>query len=249
MRSSDQTEILDSAIALLQGELTPVTKNKEVAVSGESKRTGEAYGYTSGYATHAATLGSVRKHLAKHGIALYQGGHRSDKGEWSLVTRIAKGGQWIEAEYPIKASRDGAQGFGGGVSFAKRWGLRDILAIEIADDAEEKQGYVDARKDARPAKRAPAPPGIKDALARIRGADTVGRFEDACASARGAFPTGEAAAEVERTISAWLVHAFGVAENADQYTELRDTVALVKPRGGDVPAAIQNAGERIGVPR
>ncbi len=79
------------------------------------------------------------------------------KGLAAVVTRVSHAGQWIEVEYPVKASRDGAQAFGGGIAFAKSWGLRDLLAIEVPDDAEEASGYREARRDARPGSFWPQP--------------------------------------------------------------------------------------------
>lgn len=241
MKTSDHTDKIDAAIASFQASVSPVAKNKVVEVDGDRSK------WKSGFASFAALLSGVRQGLSEYGIALYQGG-RMTGSAWSVVTRVSHAGQWIEVEYPVKASRDGAQAFGGGISFAKRWGLRDLLAIEVPDDAEEASGYREAQRDARPAKRAAAPPGIADALKAIRDAQAVDTLADVAQRARAAFPTGESAAAVEKGLDAWFVSAFSEvvrAQSLDGFTELRDLVAKVKPRGRSVVDAMGEAARRL----
>lgn len=243
MKTSEQTDKIDAAIVAVQAEVEAVGKNKAV----DASREGGGGGFKFKFATFSALLSAVRPVLSAHGVALYQGG-RMTGASWSVVTRVSHAGQWIEVEYPIKASRDGAQGFGGGVSFAKRWGLRDLLAIEVPDDPEEGQGYKEAQRDARPAKRAAAPPGIADALKAIRDAQAVDTLADVAQRARAAFPTGESAAAVEKGLDAWFVSAFSEvvrAQSLDGFTELRDLVAKVKPRGRSVVDAMGEAARRL----
>ncbi len=245
MRTSENTDIIAAALLAFQAKSGPVSKNKGVKVEGASKATGESYGYKSGFATLDAIIAAIRDNLANSGISFIQGGHFGEKTGWTVVTRVSAGDQWYEVEYPVKTSRDGAQAFGGGRSFAKRWGINDVLGLEIQDDFDEGQGYKDAKGDARPAKRASAPVGLAPALAGIRGASTTGTFVAACAAARAAHSVGEASAEVERTIADWLVQAFGEAKSLDELTDLRDCNGKVKARGAAVLAAIQVAGARI----
>jgi hypothetical protein len=240
VKTSENTDQIDAAIAEFQGALMPVGKNKEVKVDGDKAR------WSAGYATFAAMLAAVRPLLAKHGIALYQGGRCTGQA-WTVVTRVSCGGQWVEVEYPVKTSRDGAQGFGGGVSFAKRWGLRDVLGIEVPDDAEEGQGYRDAQRDAKPPRRAAAPAGIATALSALRTVPfhDLDAFAAQVERARGAYPTGNEAAAVEKDVSGWIVAALGNAKTADEFTDLRTMVTKVKPRGLDVRNALGDAERRL----
>ncbi len=240
MKTSEATDRIDAVIATVQGELATVDKNKAVDASRES-----GGGFKFRFATFAALLSSVRPVLTTHGVALYQGGRFTGAGGWVVVSRVSHTGQWIEVEYPIQSSRPGAQGFGGGVSFAKRWGLRDLLAIEVPDDAEEGQGYKDAARDARPAKRAPAPAGIAAALEAIRVEGTGEGLTVAARRARAAHPQGEAAAQVERVIADWFVDAAERCKNVDDLTVLRDIANTVKPRGNEAREAIGKAGRRL----
>lgn len=241
MKTSEQTDKIDAAIVAVQGQLSAVDKNKAV----DASREGGGGGFKFRFATFAALLGAVRPVLTSNGVALFQGGRFTGPGAWVVVTRVSCAGQWIEVEYPIKASRDGAQGFGGGVSFAKRWGLRDLLAIEVPDDIEEAQGYSDAKRDARPAKRAPAPAGIVAALDAIRIEGTGEGLANAARRARAAHPQGEAAAQVEKVIADWFVDAAERCKSVDDLTILRDTANAVKPRGNDAREAIGKAGRRL----
>ena len=240
MKTSDQTDKIDAAIVAVQAEVEAVGKNKAV----DASREGGGGGFKFKFATFSALLSAVRPVLSAHGVALYQGG-RMTGASWSVVTRVSHAGQWIEVEYPIKASRDGAQGFGGGVSFAKRWGLRDLLAIEVPDDPEEGQGYKEAQRDARPAKRAPAPAGIAAALEAIRVEGTHEGLVNAARRARAAHPQGEGAAQVERVIADWFVDAAERCATLDELTMVRDTANTVKPRGNDAREAIGKAARRL----
>lgn len=238
MKTSEQTDKIDAAISAFQASVSPVAKNKVVEVDGDRSK------WKSGFASFAALLSGVRQGLSEYGIALYQGG-RATGAAWSVVTRVSHAGQWIEVEYPVKASRDGAQAFGGGISFAKRWGLRDLLAIEVPDDAEEASGYREARRDARPAKRAPAPAGIAAALEAIRVEGTHEGLVNAARSARAAHPQGEGATQVERVIADWFVDAAERCTSLDDLTALRDVANTVKPRGVDAREAIGKAARRL----
>jgi len=239
VRTSDQTDKIDAALLIFHAKIQPVVKNKQVKVDGDRAQ------WASGYATFAALLSAVRPILTECSIVLTQGGRASKDLGWVVVTRISCGGQWIEIEYPVKESRPGAQGFGGGISFAKRWGIRDLLEIEIPDDMDEAAGYRDARADARTAKRAPAPADLGRALTAIRDASDCPTLIARVNGARAAHPTGPAAAEVAKTMEAWLLDAFGHVDNLDGFTELRDAVSTLKPGGNAIREAIRATGARL----
>ena len=92
-----------------------------------------------------ASLSSLRDAvvpvLAKHGIAVTQSGIQLESGAWVIRTTLHKGGETIVGDTPIIANDNKAQGFGSGMTYAKRYGLAAIvcLASEQDDDGAEAQ--------------------------------------------------------------------------------------------------------------
>lgn len=238
MRHSATTGKIDAAMAAVQAALRPVAPNKSVDVDGAKAK------WSSGYATLAACHAAARDALIANGVAIYQGGiHVAGSGE-RVVTRLAKDGEWIESDYPVKPSRDGAQGFGGGRSFAKRWGLCDMLGLQVEDDHDERTGYQAERASARTATRQKAPIGLGSVLEAIRSAQTGDTFTDHARRARAAFPTGDGAAQVEKTIEAWFLESFSGASDAGIVSALKEIVKNVQPRGTAVRDAAATAERR-----
>lgn len=238
MRTSEKYATITDALVKVQHAIEPVHKNKTVKVEGDRAK------WESSYATLATLDAAVRPALKAEGIAVFQTTSHAQGAGAVLVTRLAKGDEWIEGEYPIKPSRDGAQGFGGGISFARRWCLCGLLNL-VPDDVEEGQGYRDAAREGKAPRRAAAPTGIGGMLAAIRDAADCDAMIGAASKARAAHPTGEASAAVERTIETWFVDACERAQGVDDLTAIRDAANKVKPRGTDVRSAIGKAGARL----
>lgn len=231
-----QTDVIDLAMANVQSALKVVQKNKSVDVQGERAK------WSSRFATFDVLHDACHAALVAEGVAIYQGGAFIPGAGERLVTRLAKGGQWIESDFPIKPSRDGSQGFGGGISFAKRWGLMGMVGIVAADDPEEKAGYQDERQ--KP-KRAAAPAGLPQMLEAIRAAEAHADLAQRVAVARAANPTGEGAVAVEKELEAWLCAALAATRNVDDLTLLRDLCTRIRPRGTSVRAEIAAAEKRL----
>jgi hypothetical protein len=240
MRTSENSGTLMKIVAEIQHAIDPVVKNKTVEVAGEKAK------WSSTYATLGTLAKAITPLLKLHKVAKVQGVTASPMGPM-LTTRLQVGDEWIEADYPIKQTRDGSQGFGGGISFAKRWAICGIFDI-VPDDVEEGQGYQDARAASRTPRRAAAPGGIGALLRTITdaSADTI---EEAAQRARAAQPIGEAGASVQREIAAWFTNAFDNAATLDELTHLRDLANRIKPHGSDIRAAIANAARRLEPPR
>jgi len=236
VRHSERTDLIDAAMSRVQAELKIVDKNKAVNVDSDKAK------WSSRFATFDVLYKACHDALAAHDVTVYQGGAFVPGAGERLVTRLAHGGQWIESDFPIKPSRDGAQGFGGGVSFAKRWGLMGMVGLATADDLDEKQGYQDER---RQPKRAAAPAGLPTALDAIRGAETHAELAQRVATARAAHPIGEGAVAVEKELEVWLCDALAASRNLDDLTMLRDLCTRIRPRGTSVRAAIATAEKRI----
>lgn len=237
MKTSDTVAAIHEAIAKVQATIEPITKNKAVKVEGEKAK------WESNYATLATLDAAVRPALNEHGIAVIQSTDFLAGAGFVLVTRLALGAEWIESTYPIKPSRDGSQGFGGGISFARRWGLCGVLNL-VPDDVEEGQGYKDAAREGKAPRRQAAPGGLGAALEAIRGA-TLDTIVASTRKARAEHPAGEASAAVEKTIESWFVATCDACTTLDGHTTIRDLANTIKPRGTDVRNAIQRTGARL----
>lgn len=242
MRTSDQTDKIDAAIQRVQSRIGLAERNKGVEVEGKTTK------FATKYVTIDALWEACRALLAEERIAIWQGGgFEPNGGGERLYTRLALDGQWILSSFPVKA-REGAQNFGGGIAFARRWGLAGAVGIFPKDDPDEKHGYEVSRAEGKVARRAPAPAGIADATAAIREAADVTSFEAHVARARGAFPTGESAKAVEDAVSAWLLAAFETVtapEHEQALVALRVACNRVKPKSPEVRAAIASAEKRV----
>lgn len=238
MRTSEKCSGILTIIAEIQHAIDPVVKNKTVTVEGERAR------WSSNYATLGVLAKAVEPHLKAHKIAKIQDVGLVPTLGPVLITRLQFGDEWIEADYPIKQTRDGSQGFGGGISFAKRWAICGIFDI-IPDDVEEGQGYRDVKAQNKAPRKAGAPSGIAGLLQSIREAESCDLLIVSAATARSLHPTGEASGAVERAIETWFVDACENARDVDTLTSIRDTANKVKPRGTDVRAAISKAGARL----
>jgi len=239
MKSSDSTDKIDAAMARVQARLAPVDRNKGVTIDAKEGKTG----WKSRYATLEALWLAAHDALSAENVVIYQGGEFVQGSGERLVTRLAHEGQWIESSFPVKASRDGAQGFGGGVSFAKRWGLAGMVGLVAADDPEEQRGYRDETRTPKPARVAA---GIGAALDAIRSASNDVELRDRAARARKDHPTGEAAATIEKCLGTWFVTEIGAAQHPDALDALRDLLREIKPRtGSEVREAIAAAERRL----
>jgi len=240
MRTSEQTDKIDEALGRVQAELDMAQRNKGVEVEGKTTK------FATKYVTIGALYELCRELLTREQITIWQGGHFEQGGGERLITRLAHAGQWIESSFPVKA-REGAQNFGGGVAFARRWGLACAVGIFPQDDPDEKHGYEVSRADQKAAKRSAAPSGIGEALEGIRKAPSVEALENVAARARGAFPTGEAAGAVEKEIAGWYIGSLDQASTGEDVLSLRASLNAVrlKASAADVRAAIQRAEQRV----
>ncbi len=238
MRTSDVTTGIAPIMATIQKAIPPISKNKEAKVDGERAQ------WSSKYATLQVLDDAIRPHLLEHGLSLVEDCKFITGGGWVLATRVTLGDEWIECEYPIKTTREGGQGFGGGIAFARRWTRCGLFNL-VPNDAEEGQGYKDARAEVRAPRKAAAPAGIAAVLDSIRDAEGMQAFIAAAQKARGAHPTGDPSTAVERTITARMVAAFDGATDLDRLVILKDMQGKIQARGTEVRDAMQRAGKRL----
>lgn len=161
MRTSDTFTELAAALALAQGAFDNPTKDREVKVYGETKA-GKPFEYTFKYATFTAVVDAVRKPLSENGLSFMQVIVADEHGFLITTRLLHASGQWVEFDTPVFINGAGAQAFGSGVTYAKRYALSTMLGItaDEDDDANSADGNnVDMRSRAqgtpvnRPAQR------------------------------------------------------------------------------------------------
>jgi len=124
MRTSEETKLLDDALAKAQAELVNPSKD---AVNPH---------FRSHYATLDNGLNIVRTVLSKHGISVTQP-VGLEQNILILYTRIAFQGQWIQSEYPVCAFPAKQQEMGSALTYSRRYSLFSLVGIagEEDDDA------------------------------------------------------------------------------------------------------------------
>lgn len=140
MKTSDQTDKIDAALAKAQAELENPTKD---AVNPH---------FRSKYATLDAGLNIVRGVLSKHGISVTQPTSFEDDC-LILYTRLACQGQWIMAAYPVCRLPVKQQEMGSALTYSRRYSLFSMVGIagEEDDDANAATVPASAPKREKPA--------------------------------------------------------------------------------------------------
>lgn len=120
MKSSEQIELVAGSVFAVQGELKAVGRSKEV----------KAGKYSFKYAPLDAIVEYIVPILQKHGLLFMQAVNAD-----VLTTRILhKSGQWIESETHLNRDHANMQGFGGEVTYKRRYALSALLGIVSDDD-------------------------------------------------------------------------------------------------------------------
>lgn len=141
MKTSETINELVAALAKASAEFKPIRKD---AAPTSGPLAGKKY------ASLDSVLESVTGALIRNGLVLIQGSEGGDM----LVTRLAhSSGQWIETRSPIfEGQQKGAQGWGSGLTYARRYSVLAILSV--APDDDDDGASADGR---RPQSAAPAP--------------------------------------------------------------------------------------------
>lgn len=147
MKTSEQLNELATALAKAQGEMTHAEKTK---VNPHFK---------NNYADIASIIEAIRIPFSKNGLSHVQLPIFLE-GKSVLATRMMhSSGQWIESHTPILASKTDAQGFGSGLTYARRYALAAIAGIAQDDDdgnaAVQNKKQPDPRPTAPPVKTQP----------------------------------------------------------------------------------------------
>jgi hypothetical protein len=119
MKTSEQVTKIYAAIYQLQVELEPIKRDKVVKTSK----------YEFRYAPLDSIMENIKPLLKKNGLAIVQAVD-SDV----LTTRIIhESGEWLQSETHLNKEHANMQGFGGEVTYKRRYSLSSLLGI-VADE-------------------------------------------------------------------------------------------------------------------
>ena len=141
MNKSEQIGELAAALAIAQGAIQPVERNREVKVK---LKAGGEYGFS--YATMDAIVDAIREPLSTNGISWVQGVDGSTNGTIVETLIMHKSGQWFSTVTPVRIDGSGAQAVGSGITYAKRYGLTAALGIVTEDDDDGNEADGNERK-------------------------------------------------------------------------------------------------------
>lgn len=152
MKTSDSIGKFAEAFAAAQREFTHPSKNRTVKV-----KTKAGPEYTFDYATFDEILRCTVPHLGKAGISFTQCVDNNGTGDVVTTRLMHASGEWIESETPIFISGEGAQAFGSGITYSKRYALSAMLGVaaEEDDDGNAADGNRAKYQDRRPAATQP----------------------------------------------------------------------------------------------
>jgi hypothetical protein len=122
MKTSDQIGDLAKALSLAQGKMSHAIKDSTNPF------------FKSKYADLESVIDAAKKPLEENGLSVSQGGDYYHD-QWVIVTKLShSSGQWIETYCPILANKQDAQGFGSGMTYARRYSYAAIIGITQSDD-------------------------------------------------------------------------------------------------------------------
>lgn len=138
MKTSEDIAELASAMAQAQGQLPTLGKGRTVTVRTKS---GSQFSYS--YTTFDDIVEALRKVLPPLGLSYMQMPTAGDVAGVTLTTRIMhKSGQWVEdtATFPLGQGNNDAQGYGAGLTYARRYALSAAFGIATEEDTDANGG-------------------------------------------------------------------------------------------------------------
>lgn len=122
-----------TAFAKAQAEIEMPKADKPVDVT---TNTGRSYKFT--YAALDQIIAVARKPLADNGLCFFQEITYANQAAFVRTRIVHTSGQFVSSIYPIFVSQQGSQGFGSGVTYARRYSL--LLALGIAAEEDDDDG-------------------------------------------------------------------------------------------------------------
>lgn len=123
MRSEQLNEYY-AAMAKAQAQMKPAVKNKTNPF------------FNSRFADLDSVMDAIRGPLTANGLSVNQESVLLEgTNEWVLRTEIGHvSGQFRASHYPIKTGKADAQGFGGGMTYARRYALSAMVGVTTDED-------------------------------------------------------------------------------------------------------------------
>ena len=123
MNQSESITALAKALIAVQGELTPVTKDKE-----------NPY-FHSKYVGLDTVMPMALALLNKHGLALSQVPDQTMNGLSALRTTLMhESGEWMSGVQPLLMAKEDPQGQGSAITYARRYAAMSMLGIVAESD-------------------------------------------------------------------------------------------------------------------
>lgn len=109
--------------------------------------------FKSKYASLSHILESIQIPLAESGLAYTQ----FPTGDYGLTTILIhpESGEYIQAEYSMKPTKDDPQGRGSSITYQRRYGLVSILGLNVDDDDDANEASKQTEKKAPTANEKP----------------------------------------------------------------------------------------------
>lgn len=160
---------LAAALAIAQGAFDPVHRGKVVTVTMKSGGK-----YTFAYAPLESILKAVTPALAANGLSLTQGVIAGETGPYVETTLLHASGQQISNRIAVFHSGDGAQAYGSGLTYARRYGVTLLLCVCADDDDDGNASEGNSVEVVKQPSQPRLDPRIKEYVDRIHKAFEVG---------------------------------------------------------------------------
>ncbi len=136
--------------------------------------------FRSSYASLESVIKAVYPALHKAGIVVVQAPTATDDGARVLTTTFYhESGEYVYNRVPILTTKNDAQGYGSGLTYARRYGLMCLAGIAASDDDDGNAACDPAEEKAPPADAflKPKPPTKNDLIDQVVAmADMMGCF-------------------------------------------------------------------------
>lgn len=116
--------------------------------------------FKSDYADLNAVWEAIKDPLHDHGFGVVQHTDFDDKDVWVATTLLHSSGEKMTGRYPLRPTRADPQGYGGALTYAKRYSLCAMLGVVAEKDDDGNTASAGARNT-----QSPPPNGAAAALA------------------------------------------------------------------------------------
>lgn len=114
-------------------ELSDALSKAQSEMRGAVKESDNPF-FKSKYADLGAVIEAARGPLSNHGLAVIQTTAFNEAGIDLVTTLTHKSGQWIQGRLFIKPTKPDPQGFGSGMTYARRYAYAAIVGLAQVDD-------------------------------------------------------------------------------------------------------------------